>query len=116
MSDFPAPAKLKITGDRVVQLKGNIRPRPYYCRGDTQRLVAGDVAVVVEFNTDLKDANWVFSCLQIWNSQDADADVVFIQALPRVLKSASGFTLLLSAPPPTDGYYLDWAIAERYNP
>lgn len=117
MPSYPAPAKLKITSDRVVQFKGNIRPRPYYCRADTQRLDPEDgVAVVVVFNTPLKDANWVFSSLQIWNSASADADVNFISPMPRVAKSATGFTLLLSSPPPTDEYYLDWAIAERYNP
>lgn len=115
MPSYPATAKIQVAADRTVKVSTG-RPRPYYSRGDTVDLAPGEVAVEVEFNTPLKDANWVFAGLTFWNSQDADVDIVFIAAVSRVLKSASGFTLLLSAPPPSDGHKLDWAIAERYNP
>lgn len=116
MVDYPAPAKLKITSDRVVKIKTS-RPRPYYCRSGTEQLFNADgVTVVVEFATPLKDANWVFAGLTFWNSADADIDIVQLAATSRLAKSASGFTLQLSAPPPNDNYFLDWSIAEAYDP
>lgn len=116
MSDFPAPARLSVTSDRVVTIKGSIRPRPYYSRGDTQRLVAGETTVTVTFNTPVKDTSWVFAGLTFVNYDDAEIDVVHLEAIGRIQKSQSGFQLRLNAPPPTDNYYLDWSIAEKYNP
>jgi len=115
MSNYPSPAKINISSDRVVKIALS-RPRPYYSRGDTVDLAPFETEVVVEFNTPLQDANWVFSSIFFWNSADAEIDVVHLQAVGRVQKSASGFTLRLNAPPPTDNYKMDWAIAERYNP
>ncbi len=116
MSDFPSAAKVRITSDRVVKVTIG-RPRPYYSRSGTARLDPSDGrVVVVTFNTPLKDANWVFAGLTFWNIADADIDVVQLAATSRLAKSASGFTLLLAAPPPSDNYYLDWSIAEAYDP
>lgn len=122
--DYPPLAKVNVGPDRVVSVVTS-RPRPYYCRADTVQLTPGNLTVdpasgltsiVVKFKTVLKDANWVFSSLTFWNVGDADLDVVQLAATGRTLKSASGFTLLLAGQPPTPNYYLDWAIAERYNP
>lgn len=115
MADFPPAAKVKVEAEGTVKVTIG-RPRPYYSRGDTQRLVAMETSVVVTFNTPVKDTNWVFAGLTFWNSADADIDVVHLQTIGRILKSQSGFQLLLNGPPPTDNYYLDWAIAEKYNP
>ena len=115
MSDFPAPAKLTIGADRVAKVVIG-RPRPYYSRSDTEELQEGVVSVAVLFNTPLRDANWVFAGLTFWNATDSDVDVVQLLAVSRLAKSASGFTLLLSAPPNSPYYRLDWSIAEAYNP
>ncbi len=112
MSDFPSPAKVTITSDRVAVVQIS-RPRAYYSRGGTKRLLADAIAVVVTFDSPVKDTNWVFGGLTFWNSADADVDVVFIGAIARVLKSQSGFTLLLSAAPPNSDHFLDWTIAEK---
>lgn len=121
---YPPLAKLRRTADRVSIIRTS-RPRPYYSRSGTKRLSnanltvdpsSGAVKVAVTFATPLQDANWVFAGLTLWNSADADVDVVFLTFLGRVQKSATGFTIQLSAPPPTEDYYLDWSIAEAYNP
>lgn len=115
MATFPNAAKIQVENSGTVKVQIG-RPRPYYCRGDTQRLVAGEILVVVVFTTPLKDANWIFSSLQIWNKDDDLIDIPDLIITGRTAKSASGFTVKLSAPPLSDNFYLDWAIAERYNP
>lgn len=112
---YPSPAKITIGADRVAKITIG-RPRPYYSRSGTQALAALETAVVVNFPTPLRDANWIFAGLTFWNSADADIDIVQLMATSRLAKSASGFTLLLAAPPPTANYNLDWSIAEAYNP
>lgn len=115
MADYPVAAKVTVGADRVV--KATIgRPRPYYCRSGTQQLQELVREVVVTFNTPLVDANWVFAGLTFINTADADIDIVQLSATQRVAKSASGFTLLLNAAPNSNNYYLDWSIAEAYNP
>lgn len=122
--DYPPVAKSVVTPDRVIKTTVS-RPRPYYCRGDTVVLTNGNVffdpvsglpKVTVKFKTPVKDTNWVFSTLFFWNNTDADIDIVQLEATGRVMKSQAGFTVQLSAVPPTENYNMDWAIAERYNP
>jgi len=115
VSTYPSPAKVTIGADRIVRATLS-RPRPYYCRGDTQRLAVGEILVTVTFNTPLRDANWVFAGLTIVNSADSLIDVPDITITGRSQKSASGFTVKLSAAPLSDNFYLDWNIAEKYNP
>lgn len=115
MAEYPPTAKVVVGNDRVVKVVVG-RPRPYYSRGGTKRLEAGSVIVTVTFNTELRDANWVFAGLTFWNSADAVVDTVQLSAMGKIQKSASGFQLVLSGPPPTDNYYMDWSIAESYDP
>lgn len=115
MATYPPTAKVTITTARVAKVTIG-RPRPYYSRGDTQRLTVGETTVTVTFDTALRDANWVFAGLTFLNWADPAIDVVQLAATARIQKSASGFELLLTAPPPSDNYYLDWSIAEVYNP
>lgn len=112
---YPSPSKLTIAADRVVKITLS-RPRPYYSRSGTTRLTQGSVVVTVTFATALRDANWVFAGLTFWNSADPVIDVQMLSAMGRIAKSASGFELVLNAPPLSDNYYLDWSIAESYNP
>lgn len=124
MADFPPIAQVTIGADRVAKVQ-TTRARPYYSRGDTMRLTpdkltidpdSGATKVAVVFKTVLADVNWIFAGLTFWNNADADIDIVQLQATGRVMKSQAGFTVQLNGPPPTDNYYMDWAIAERYNP
>lgn len=115
MPTYPAAAKITVQPSGVARITIG-RPRPYYSRSGTQALAALETVVVVNFPTPLRDANWVFAGLTFWNSADADIDIVQLAATSRLAKSASGFTLQLSGPPPTENYNLDWSIAEAYNP
>lgn len=124
MSTYPPLAKTTIGQDRVIRTTIS-RPRPYYSRSGTKRLSLANITidptsglpkVTVTFNTPLRDANWVFAGLTFWNSADADIDVVQISAMGRTQKSQSGFTVQLSALPPTEDTYMDWSIAEAYDP
>lgn len=110
--DYPVAADVEIGEDRIAVVYIN-RPRAYYSRGGTVDLAAGQTEVVVAFATPLKDSNWVFGGLTFWNSADADIDVPFLATVSRLAKSQNGFTLLLSAPPPTANHKLDWTIAEK---
>lgn len=92
------------------------RPRPYYSRSGTEDLAANERLVTVNFGTALRDANWIFAGLTFWNSADEEIDIIQLQAMGRVQKSASGFTVLLNVPPPTGNYKMDWSIAEAYDP
>jgi len=121
---YPPVAKLTRTADRVTVIRTG-RPRPYYSRSGTVRLSNANITidatsglpkVTVTFATALRDTNWVFAGLTFWNSADADVDVVQLSATGRVQKSATGFTIQLSGAPPTEDYYMDWSIAEAYNP
>lgn len=115
MSSFPGASKLRVTNELVAKI--NIaRPKAYYSRGGTQRLEVGQVVVTVTFTTPLKDTNWVFGALTVWNSADAAVDIQQITAVGRSAKSQSSFEVLLSSPPLSDNYYLDWTIAEAFNP
>lgn len=113
--NYPGPSKIVIGTDRVAKIYVT-RPRAYYSRAATQRLEQGMQEVEVEFPTPMKDANWVFGALTFWNTADSNLDKVHLQALGITAKSQSGFTVLLNGVPPTDNYYLDWSIAEAYNP
>lgn len=116
MPSFPSAAKVTVGADRVVKVSIS-RPRPYYARGGTVNLNELVTSVSVTFNTPLADANWVFAGLTIWNSADPEVDIVYMGVISRVAKSASGFTVSLSAPPPAgSSYKLDWSIAEAYDP
>ena len=114
MSTYPAIAKTKITPSGVVKTT-IARPKAYYSRAGSKRLEAGQTSVQIAFTTPLADAAWIFGGMTIWNSADADIDTVQIGILGRTAKSQSGFTLLIT-PPPTDNYWLDWTIAEEFNP
>ncbi len=121
---YPPLAKIRRTPDRISIIRTS-RPRPYYSRSGTTRLSNANITidgtsglpkVTVTFATQLRDANWVFAGLTFWNSADPDIDVVQLAATGRVQKSATGFTIQLSTLPPTEDYYVDWSIAEAYNP
>lgn len=110
--DYPQPSKIKIGQDRIAVIKIT-RARAYYSEGGQHRLAAGEVLVTVNFDTPMKDTNWVGPFLHFWNSADPEIEIVQLAATGRVLKSQAGFTLLLDAPPPTDNYYMDFSIAEK---
>lgn len=121
---YPKASKVVVQTGRAVKVVVG-RPRPYYSRSGTTRLSNANITidptsglpkVVVTFATQLRDANWVFAGLTFWNSAEADIDVVQLSATGRVQKSQSGFTVQLSTLPPTEDYYMDWSIAEAYNP
>lgn len=115
MAQYPPTAKINISRDRVAKIVLS-RPRPYYSRSGTKDLAANERLVTVTFATALADANWIFAGLTFWNSADAEIDIIQLQAMGRIAKSASGFTVLLNVAPPTDNYKMDWSIAEAYNP
>ncbi len=115
MSVYPPIAKTQVTRSGVIKTT-IARPKAYYSRGSSQRLPAGQITVHVTFTTPLRDASWVFGGMTIWNNGDAAIDLQFIQIIGVSAKSQSGFDLLLSTPPMTDNYWLDWTIAESTNP
>jgi hypothetical protein len=123
--DFPRALK-------VVQLSTGVtakvilsRPKAYYSRAGSVRLVAPDLAidpvtglatVTVNFPTPLKDANWIPGAFTFLNYQDALVDMVFLQALMVLQQGQNSFKVLLSAQPPTGNYIMNWSIAEAHNP
>ena len=111
----PGASKVKVLSTKVAKIT-IARPKAYYSRGDTEVLVADERSVVVEFDTPLKDANWVFGGMTVWNTANDPVDVVQISVMGISAKSQSGFTVLLSTAPPNDNYRLDWTIAEAFNP
>lgn len=110
--DYPAPSKIKIGQDRIAIVKIS-RPRAYYSDAGQHRLLPGEVLVAVLFDTPMKDTNWVGPFLSFWNVADPEIEIVQLAATGRMLKSQSGFTVLLAQPPPSDNYYMDWSIAEK---
>lgn len=125
MPNFPAAARI------VAQPSGKAaklllsRPKAYYSRAGQVRLTPDKITidpqtglstVVVAFPTPVKDTNFVVLGLTFMNVGDSPIDIVFIQAMPIVLQSQAGFTVLLSIAPPTDNYYMNWGIAEIHNP
>lgn len=125
MSNFPAAARL------VEQPSGKAaklvlsRAKAYYSRAGQVRLTPDKITidantglstVVVAFPTPVKDTNFVVLGLTFMNVGDSLVDIVFLSAMPTVLQSQAGFTVLLSTAPPTDNYYMNWGIAEIHNP
>ncbi len=116
---FPGAARVSVDSDRVVKVVIR-RDRPIYSRGDQKRLTAGEVDVQVFFGddddpTDLPDNDYIVPMIGIFNSADDRNLAVLITGFV-YQKSESFFRVRLSAPPPTDNYYMEWAIAETYNP
>lgn len=125
MANFPKAAKIvpQPSGKAAKLLLS--RQKAYYSRAGQLRLTPDKITidaatglptVVIPFPTPLKDANWVPGGLSFMNYQDALVDIVFLQATAIAIQSQNSMTVLLSALPPTDNYYLNWSIAEIHNP
>lgn len=114
-ANYPGASKLTVSTGRIAKIY-IARPKAYYSRAATQALDADERSVVVEFTTPLKDANWIFGGMTVWNTANDPVDVVQISVVGISAKSQSGFTVLLSSAPPNANYKLDWSIAEAFNP
>jgi hypothetical protein len=118
MSGYPGAARVSITEDRTVKVVIR-RDRPQYSRGGSKLLTMGDVEVQVFFGPDatptaLPNNNYIVH-VGIFNSADNRNLAAHITGYV-YQKSQSFFWVRLSAPPPTGNYYLEWSIAENYNP
>lgn len=114
-ANYPGASKVKVLSTKVAKITVG-RPKAYYSRGGTKDLAADERSVEVLFTTPLKDANWVFGGMTVWNTANDPVDVVQISVMGISAKSQSGFTVLLSSAPPNANYKLDWTIAEAFNP